>query len=287
MATPTVKGGAVAAPNQWVESNGRRLAYRTVGAGTPLVLCTRFRGNLDTWDPAIPRRPRGPRLPGGDLRLQRPGAVDRPAQLRRAGAGPGRHRPGRRAWFRARRHRRLVARRPGRAGLRRPAPRSVEPGGADRDRPPRAGGDAARAGLLRDGRACREPVRRRADPLLRAGLGLEPRGGAPVGGSHRRPGRGTRASRCRPTGRPPTWPTVHPVRSSRPTRSWRRSRRRTVPILHIGGDHDVSFPVENWYALNRQLPTLQLVTFPQTGHGPQHQHPEASAAIIAAFVGTH
>jgi pimeloyl-ACP methyl ester carboxylesterase len=58
----------------------------------------------------------------------------------------------------------------------------------------------------------------------------------------------------------------------------------TTPILHIGGDHDLIFPVENWYALNEQLPTLQLLTFPRAGHGPQHQHPEASAEHIATFV---
>ena len=23
-----------------------------------------------------------------------------------------------------------------------------------------------------------------------------------------------------------------------------------LPLLHIGGDHDIIFPVENWYALN-------------------------------------
>ena len=60
----------------------------------------------------------------------------------------------------------------------------------------------------------------------------------------------------------------------------------TTPILHIAGDHDIIFPVENWYALNQQLPTLQLLTFPRAGHGPQHQHPEASAEHIATFVRT-
>jgi len=60
-----------------------------------------------------------------------------------------------------------------------------------------------------------------------------------------------------------------------------------VPILHIGGDHDIIFPVENWYALNGLLPTTTLVTFPAAGHGPQHQHPELSAAIIAGFVADH
>jgi len=58
----------------------------------------------------------------------------------------------------------------------------------------------------------------------------------------------------------------------------------SIPILHVGGDHDISFPVENWYALNQQLPTLQLLTFPQAGHAPHHQYPVASARHIATFV---
>jgi pimeloyl-ACP methyl ester carboxylesterase len=61
-------------------------------------------------------------------------------------------------------------------------------------------------------------------------------------------------------------------------------KKTTVPILHVGGDHDISFPIENWYALSQQLKTLQLVTFPQTGHGPQHQHPQMAADAIASFV---
>jgi pimeloyl-ACP methyl ester carboxylesterase len=60
----------------------------------------------------------------------------------------------------------------------------------------------------------------------------------------------------------------------------------TIPILHVGGDHDISFPVENWYALNGQLPTVQVLTFPQAGHGPHHEHPVAVAEHIATFVRT-
>jgi len=60
----------------------------------------------------------------------------------------------------------------------------------------------------------------------------------------------------------------------------------TIPILHVGGDHDISFPIENWYALNGQLPTVQLLTFAQAGHGPQHEHPVAVAEHIATFVRT-
>jgi pimeloyl-ACP methyl ester carboxylesterase len=57
----------------------------------------------------------------------------------------------------------------------------------------------------------------------------------------------------------------------------------SIPILHLGADHDIVFPVENWYALGSQLPTLHLVTFPSAGHGPHLQYPQAAAAHIAAF----
>jgi pimeloyl-ACP methyl ester carboxylesterase len=63
-------------------------------------------------------------------------------------------------------------------------------------------------------------------------------------------------------------------------------RVTSVPILHVGGDHDIIFPVENWYALNDLLPTTQLLTYPSAGHGPQQQHPEAVAQYVATFVRT-
>ena len=59
-----------------------------------------------------------------------------------------------------------------------------------------------------------------------------------------------------------------------------------IPLLHVGGDHDISFPVENWYALNQQLPTLQLLTFPRSGHAPHHQQQEEVGEHIATFVRT-
>lgn len=37
-------------------------------------------------------------------------------------------------------------------------------------------------------------------------------------------------------------------------------------------------------ALNQQLPTVQLLTFPRAGHGPHHEHPQACAEHIASFV---
>ena len=58
----------------------------------------------------------------------------------------------------------------------------------------------------------------------------------------------------------------------------------SVPVLAICGDHDIMFPVENWYALNRVNKTLHILTIPQAGHGPQHEQPQLVADAIASFV---
>ena len=42
---------AAGSPTRYVEIDGNQIGYRSIGAGTPLVLLTRFRGTLDTWDP--------------------------------------------------------------------------------------------------------------------------------------------------------------------------------------------------------------------------------------------
>lgn len=57
-----------------------------------------------------------------------------------------------------------------------------------------------------------------------------------------------------------------------------------TPILIICGDHDISFAVENWYPLTRKLKNAQIITFFQSGHGPQHQYPELSAKYITDFI---
>ena len=57
-----------------------------------------------------------------------------------------------------------------------------------------------------------------------------------------------------------------------------------IPTLVISGDHDISFPVQNWYALVRKLQTTQIIVIPMAGHGPQHEFPELVAQYIATFI---
>jgi pimeloyl-ACP methyl ester carboxylesterase len=57
-----------------------------------------------------------------------------------------------------------------------------------------------------------------------------------------------------------------------------------IPMLVISGDHDISFPVENWYALVRKLQTTQIIVIPMSGHGPQHEYPELVARYITEFL---
>lgn len=61
-------------------------------------------------------------------------------------------------------------------------------------------------------------------------------------------------------------------------------RSTGIPVLALSGDHDIMFPVENWYAMNDLWPGLFVATWPDSGHGPHHQYPELSADLIASFV---
>ena len=57
-----------------------------------------------------------------------------------------------------------------------------------------------------------------------------------------------------------------------------------IPILVFVGDHDIGFPVEDWYRLVGKLPSTQLIVMPQAGHGPQHQYPDLAAKYIVSFI---
>lgn len=57
-----------------------------------------------------------------------------------------------------------------------------------------------------------------------------------------------------------------------------------TPILVITADHEVVFPPENWFELNRKMPNTQVIVIPQTGHGPQQQYPVMVAGMIRVFL---
>ena len=56
-----------------------------------------------------------------------------------------------------------------------------------------------------------------------------------------------------------------------------------IPILIISGDHDPSCPVENWYPLIKKWKTAQLLIIPNTGHGVQHELPAYCASNMRLF----
>lgn len=57
-----------------------------------------------------------------------------------------------------------------------------------------------------------------------------------------------------------------------------------IPVLVISPDHEICFPPENWFALNRKLPTTQIIVIPQSGHGVHHQYPELVTGYIHQFI---
>ncbi|TXI25425.1 MAG: alpha/beta hydrolase [Roseateles sp.] len=276
---------AANAPTQYAELNGRRLAYRSIGNGKPLLLCTRFRGTLDTWDPAfldelaaqglrvITFDYTGLGLSGGTPNYSPMELVRDPIELAAA------------------------------LQLEAPAIGGWSLGGiVAQIALAAAPGRFTHAALM--GTTPPGPIVKRAEPLF-AQLATKPVNDAeeqvalffePASEASRAAAAATQQRLAwRSAERSPDVPwefaaaalAAGPKEAPFPAPQVLEMLKKTrVPVLHIGGDHDIVFPVENWYALNGQLPTLQLLTYPQAGHGPQHQYPLAAARYIAAFLAT-
>ena len=285
MTTPASRETAVTSPNRFLDIDGRRLAYRVIGEGKTILLCTRFRGTMDDWDPAFLNG-----LAANGMRVvifdytglglstgepsYNPQALAKDVRDLVAGLSLGNiviagwslggivaqvvlaTMPAKLS------HVVLLATTP--AGpLVKPSEQlfydqaRIEDMGFERqvtlffEPTSDASRTAAKRSLERiaQRRAGRSP----AVPIefARANLGTGPR---------------------------------NPIVPANPILDALKATR--LPILHIAGDHDIAFPVENWQALGRELPTLRLLTFPHAGHGPHHQYPEEAAAQIAAFVRT-
>ncbi|GAO44697.1 alpha/beta fold hydrolase [Flavihumibacter petaseus] len=60
-----------------------------------------------------------------------------------------------------------------------------------------------------------------------------------------------------------------------------------IPVLALCGDHDISFPVQNWYAMTGSMPNLFISVYPSAGHAPQDQYPLLSFRLIHGFIQQH
>jgi pimeloyl-ACP methyl ester carboxylesterase len=61
-------------------------------------------------------------------------------------------------------------------------------------------------------------------------------------------------------------------------------RTTSTPILVIAGDKDPGSPPITWFNESGNLPTAQIIVLPQAGHGPQQQYPGLSASYIHSFL---
>ncbi|SDL93805.1 Pimeloyl-ACP methyl ester carboxylesterase [Catalinimonas alkaloidigena] len=64
-----------------------------------------------------------------------------------------------------------------------------------------------------------------------------------------------------------------------------RYQKPHAPVLVVMGDHDVSFAVQNWFPLLRQAGHTQLLILPEAGHAPQHQYPALVVGYLNTFLG--
>jgi len=277
------QGGAGAVATQFLESGGRKLAYRSVGKGKPIVLAHRFRGVLDLWDPAfidalaaqgfrvITFDHSGIGLSTGE-RSYNPAAMVKDVKD-------------------------LID------GLRL---QDVVVGGWS------FGGIVAQIYVAMFGASVSHAVLIATTPpgkLVKPGdqrfynaagqgpatleqyttLFFEAEDAASRAASQRSFDRIFARKAGRSPDVPVEWALAQvpqsPPNPMFPSDEVLQALKHTdVPMLHLAGDHDLSVPVENWYALGGQLPTMNLVTYPRAGHAPHHQHPEMAAAQIAAFI---
>ncbi|MGI0001607.1 MAG: alpha/beta fold hydrolase [Nitrososphaeraceae archaeon] len=61
-------------------------------------------------------------------------------------------------------------------------------------------------------------------------------------------------------------------------------KKSTIPSLLLMGDHDIGFHVEDWYPLIGDLESTQVIVLPRAGHAPHHQYPDLVANYITGFI---
>ena len=280
-ASVPARESAATAANQFVEVGGNLIAYRAIGNGPPMILLTRMRGTLDTWDPLFLDE-----LAKSNQVI----TVDYPGVGYSTGALPtdiGDVADFVAAFADAIKLDRFVLAGWSWGGTVTQTFLVEHPGRATHavligTLPPGKGGVPIQQAFLE--RAFK-PVNDLDDEIV---LFFEPASAASRAAA--------KASRDRIYARPgvvdriPSTPGaiqayIDAAQSYSDDAAGRLDRLRVTrtPILVISGDNDISTAVENWFALNRQIPNAHLIVYPESGHGPQHQYPELAAAQIALF----
>ena len=272
---------AITTPTLFVHTRGRRLAYRSIGSGTPLILCVRFRGVLDVWDPAF---------------LDALASSFRVITFDYSGLGQSSGEADYTPSALARDAIDLADA----LGLERFVASGWSLGGqaaqALTKRHPHRVSHLILIGTAPPGKLNHGPEAIFFERALKFDndlddeivLFFEPKSarsrGAAVA-SHERIARRTaslspvvpEATYLRLLGRGggDLFPDVDGYDEF--------LRNTEIPILVISGDHEIIFPVQNWFDRVRVWSSLHLLVIPQAGHGAHHQEPEFCADVIRGF----
>jgi len=274
---------AVNTPTRFAEVKGRRLAYRDIGQGVPLILCLRFRGILDSWDPAF---------------LDALAAHHRVITFDYSGLGQSTGEP---SYVRKNMARDAIDLADA-LGLERFVIGGWSLGGIAAQVVARLHPErtlkilligTTPPGKVRVGpkpiffERALKPVNDLDDETV---LFFHPdsrKSRAAAVASHNR-------IAARTTDVSPAIPIDTVLKMMAETRSedlfvddngYRDFLKTTdIPVLVISGDQEIVFPVENWFDVTPQTKSVHLMVLPQMGHGPQHEAPQLCADLITSFI---
>lgn len=275
-------GEALNSKTQMADLSNRKLAYRSIGKGTPLILANRFRGDLDKWDPAfLDALAKNHRVITFDYRgLGR--STGKPAtthlemaeDVRDLAKHLGVKKFGMVGWSLGGYVAQLVVTE---------FPDIVTHGVLIGTRPPGADVPAV--------------PKRFFEYALKPNYGLSdevelffsskyPASKAAAAQSHARIAQRTQDKDTEFTKE--QWESMLKATgfSNNAYGTLEKMMNTKVPLFVLVGEDDISFPVEDWFARKGKFPTAQIIYLPQTGHGPQHQYPELSANYIHTFLTT-
>jgi len=276
-----VRATAATAETRYVDVQGNRIAYRSIGTGAPLVLVTRMRGTLDTWDPlfldslAKERRVITVDYPGvgysnGHLPADMSAAADFVDSFTRE-IGLDRYALLGWSWG-GLVSQAVVVDKQGR--LTHAIFLATNPVGLNALSIQQAFLDRAF-----------KPINDLADEEV---LFFKPSSQASRDAA--------KASRARIHARqgvdariPSTKPEIEAylaaaskVRDDAARREALKHAR--IPLLVICGDNDISTQAGNWFPLSKELLSAQMLVLPDSGHAPHHQYPQLTARYIVDFL---